>query len=101
MPHLTARRRIRSTEAQVNTRSRAVKPLTRPGSDRPCQALPSVNRGVFCKGCEQPFTPVRATQQHCKPSCRVLACRRRKADQSTDLLASGIAAGHVEPDVVP
>ena len=67
--------------------------------DRPPQAVQGVNRRVFCKGCQQPFMPVRATQQHCKPSCRVLAYRRRKGDKTADLLASGIAAGHVEPDV--
>ena len=70
-----------------------------PTLDRSPQALQGVNRRVFCKGCHQSFTPVRATQQHCKPSCRVLAYRRRQGDQGADLLASGIAAGHVEPDV--
>ena len=72
-----------------------------PTLDRPPQALQGVNGRVFCKGCHRPFMPVRATQQHCKASCRVLTYRRRKVDQSADLLASGIGAGHVEPDVMP
>jgi hypothetical protein len=75
--------------------------MTGSALDRGRQALPGVNRPSLCKGCGQPFTPLRATQRHCKPSCRVLACRRRKADRAGDLLASGVAAGHVEPEVMP
>lgn len=62
-----------------------MRPRLRKGSDDPTapdrtpQASQGVNRLVFCQGCDQPFTPVRATQQHCKPSRRVLACRRRAA----------------------
>lgn len=75
--------------------------MTRLAPDRAPQALPGVNRGAICKGCWQPFTRVRVTQRHCKPSCRVLAYRRRKAEQGRDLLASGVGAGHVDPDVIP
>jgi hypothetical protein len=70
-------------------------------TDRPTQALPGVNEGPICEGCGRPFRPVRTTQRHCRPSCRVLACRRRKAmSGSANLLSSGISAGHVEPDVM-
>jgi hypothetical protein len=53
--------------------------MARTVTDRPTQALPGVNSGPFCEGCGHPFTPSRANQRHCRPSCRVLACRRRKA----------------------
>jgi hypothetical protein len=75
--------------------------MTRSAFDRTRQALPGVNCHSFCEGCGQPFTPLRTTQRHCKPSCRVLAHRRRRAEHGDDLLASGAAAGHVEPDVMP
>ncbi len=72
------------------------------GADRPTQALLGVNSGCVCQGCGRPFTPIRTTQQHCRASCRVLAYRKRKEEPwRLDLLASGIAAGHVDPDVVP
>jgi hypothetical protein len=75
--------------------------MSRSAPARLSQALQGVNGGPFCRGCGLPFTRIRATQQHCKPSCRVLACRRRKSDHDRERLASGIAAGHVEPDVMP
>jgi hypothetical protein len=32
--------------------------------------------------CGQPFQPTRPNSKHCRPSCRVLACQRRKAQRT-------------------
>ena len=69
-------------------------------SNRPAKALQSANAGRVCPGCGSTFRPVRRDQRYCRASCRVLALRKRRASSVLDLLASGIAAGHVEPDVV-
>lgn len=67
-------------------------------TDRAPQALQSVNAAPICPGCDRPFRPARRNQRHCRPSCRVLALRRRR--QSGPLLAVAASIGHVEPDVM-
>ena len=64
------------------------------------QALPDVNAGRICAGCGQSFVASRAGQRHCRPSCRVLAYRQRRAASALDLLAAGSGAGYVDPEVV-
>jgi hypothetical protein len=54
-----------------------------------------------CPGCGQTFTPTHWRQRHCRASCRKRAFDDRAADQALESLASGVAAGAVEPDVVP
>jgi hypothetical protein len=49
-----------------------------PARDRQAQALQGVNEGPRCPGCGMAFTPIRTTQKHCRPSCRVMALRRRR-----------------------
>jgi hypothetical protein len=66
------------------------------GIDLRLQALPGVTR--VCPGCGGAFTPTRTTQAHCRPSCRVLALRKRRESRS-ELFAA--VADHVEPDVMP
>jgi hypothetical protein len=65
------------------------------------KAFHGVNAGRICRGCGAAFQPVRRDQRHCRPGCRVLALRKRQASCVLDLLANGVAAGHVEPDVMP
>ena len=59
------------------------------------QALPGVNCRQ-CPGCLGWFDPVRATQVHCKPSCRVLALRRRR-ERRPDLFLA--CADAIDPAV--
>ena len=63
--------------------------------DRGPKALQSVNAGRICPGCGRPFAPSRRNQRHCRPSCRVLALRRRR---ETDLLTD--VADAIDPAVV-
>ena len=65
------------------------------------KALQGVNASRLCPGCGGTFQPTRRDQRHCRPGCRVLALRNRERSSALDLLAQGIAAGHVEPDVMP
>jgi hypothetical protein len=61
--------------------------------DRSTQA----STGVICRGCGQAFKPARASQQHCRPSCRQKALERRR-QMDVDLF-TGIW-DHVEAEVV-
>lgn len=67
--------------------------MTRDQDERTPQALQGVT--VACSGCGRLFVPVRSTQRHCRPSCRVLALRRRR---ELDLF-TGVADA-IEPAVV-
>lgn len=64
-----------------------------PIEDRASQALPGVNVRAICLGCGRCFLPARATQRHCRPSCRVLALRARREKPVLEALAAGIGAG--------
>lgn len=64
------------------------------------QALQGVNAGRVCAGCGGAFQPTRRDQRHCRLGCRVLALRKRQASSALDQLAAGIAAGHVESEVI-
>src|SRR5262245_42656716 len=48
-------------------------------TDRATLALPAVTNQLSCPGCARRFTPVRTTQRHCWPACRVVALRKRRA----------------------
>jgi hypothetical protein len=74
--------------------------MSYPPPDHTPRALQGVDPRA-CAGCGRPFLPTRATQVHCRPACRVLALRKRREVSVLDLLARGIAAGHVDPDVMP
>lgn len=65
------------------------------------KALQDVNARRICPGCGGTFRLARRDQRHCRPSCRVLALRVRRQSSAMNLLAAGIAAGHVEPEVMP
>ena len=67
--------------------------------NREPQALQGVNPRA-CPGCGRPYLQTRATQRHCRPACRVRALRKRREVSALHLLSTGIAAGHVEPDVI-
>ncbi len=97
IPHISEARQVVPEEPAFGRHG----DMTPKKPERQAQALHGVNRTALCRGCGRAFEPARATQRHCKPSCRVLACRRRTANNVRDLLASGIGAGHVEPDVMP
>lgn len=49
-----------------------------PAESRGSSPLQGVNTRPSCPGCGRPFTPARKNQRHCRPSCRVLAFRRRQ-----------------------
>src|SRR5258707_1322513 len=53
-------------------------------ADRAGDALQGVNPGRSCPGCGQPFQPRRDNQRHCRPSCRVLAWRKRHSAEWKD-----------------
>jgi hypothetical protein len=105
---IAANRRAPYTALVVEARPRLAGTSSQRGAgligrvvDRATQALPGVNSGVVCQGCGRAFTPDRATQRHCRAGCRILSYRKRKEEPSlVDLLASGIGAGHVDPEVV-
>lgn len=54
--------------------------MTEIGHDRhpSPETLQGVNRLRTCSGCDRQFRPRRRDQRYCRPSCRVLAYRRRK-----------------------
>jgi len=59
-------------------------------------ALPCVTANVLCPGCGNPFTPAHWRQVHCRPSCRVLALRKRREPAPALFTA---AADAIEPAV--
>ena len=44
-------------------------------------------RAISCEGCGALFTSRRLFQRFCRPACRPLAQRHRKAEQQAELLA--------------
>jgi hypothetical protein len=99
---MRAREQIRGGDRRGGRhRARSGPPLPRGGmrvlitTGAPADLIPQALQGVkerrLCKGCERPFVPARVRQQHGTPSCRVLAHRRRKAEQASDLLARGLS----------
>ena len=54
---------------------------TQDPQDAPVKEFQSVTAPI-CPGCGQTFRPSRKNQRHCRPSCRVLALRGRRAGQA-------------------
>jgi uncharacterized OB-fold protein len=69
--------------------------MDRSATDRRVAALAGVK--ARCPGCGVMFVPVRATQRHCRPSCRVAAFEQRR-QPTVDLFTA--CADAIEPDVV-
>jgi hypothetical protein len=47
----------------------------------------TLSPAILCPGCQQPFTPRRPTQRHCRPACRKRAERNRLAARLEALAA--------------
>jgi hypothetical protein len=54
--------------------------------DRAAESVRTLSRGSLCPGCERPFTPRRANQRHCPPSCPKLTERKSEASRWRALL---------------
>lgn len=77
LPCSSDRPQVRRPEASRNRAVSSSSTLT-PRSTSP--DLTTVETTATCPGCGQAFTPIRATQRHCRPSCRRRALEHRRDD---------------------
>jgi len=57
-----------------------------PLPDPRAESVRTLSAGILCPGCERRFTPTRANQRDCRPSCRKLAERKAGAARLQALL---------------